>query len=250
MNFPFLLTDSQWQIVSADFEPKARKRKVSLQIILSGVLYLLQTGCQWRKLPDCYGKWENAYAYFRSWSERAVLDGALYKLLGRVRQAAGRAAEPSAVVVDTQSIKTAPGVSREVGYDANKKVKGRKKSIATDTLGNPVAVAVGPASCHDKKCVQGLREELEDLHRLSAIYADGAFRGKPPFRLSRDIEWKVVEKKGGPFKVLPKRWVVERTFAWLMNFRRLVRDYEKLEKVARALIVLACVSIMLNKLTT
>lgn len=250
MNFPFLLTDSQYQILEPIFDPKPRRRKVEIKVVLSGIIYLLRTGCQWRYLPDCYGNWQNAYAYFRSWNDRAMLDSALYNLVSAVRKEAGKAAEPSAVVVDTQSIKAASGVSKAVGYDANKKIKGRKKSLATDTLGNAVAVGIGPASCHDKKCVRTLQQQLEDLCRLDKIYGDGAFKGTPSFELSRRVQWEVVEKKGGPFKVLPKRWVVERTFAWLMNFRRLVRDYEKLELVSRALIILACIFITLKKLTT
>lgn len=95
-----------------------------------------------------------------------------------------------------------------------------------------------------------MQQQLENLCRLDKIYGDSAFKGAPSFELRRRVQWEVVEKKGGPFKVLSKRWVVERTFAWLMNFRRLVRDYEKLEVVSRALIILACIFITVKKMTT
>lgn len=247
MSCPFLLSDSQWSKISSYLED-GRRRKQDLRLVLSGIIYLLQTGCQWRKLPECYGNWQLLYYYFRRWSSYSVFYGMLYDLVGEVRKAAGRKPEPSAVVIDTQSIKSAAGVSQDTGYDGGKKVDGRKTSLATDTMGNPVAVGVSAANCHDKKCVLTLQDELADLCKLKKVYVDGSFKGEPAMKLSREVEWEVVQKKGGPFKILPKRWVVERTFAWFMNFRRLVRSYEKCTEVAQAMLLLASVFITLNKL--
>ena len=247
MTCPFLLSDSQWLKISSYFEDN-RQRKHQLRLIVSGIIYLLQTGCQWRRLPACYGKWQLVYYYFRRWGSYSVFYGLLYELLREVRRAAGRTAEPTAIVVDTQSIKSAAGVSEDTGYDGGKKVKGRKTSLATDTMGNPVAIGVSAAGCHDKKCILTLEEQLEDLCCVKKAYVDGSFRGEPAIKLSRRIDWEVVQKKGGPFKVLPKRWVVERTFAWFMNFRRLVRSYEKCTEVAQTMLLLASVYILLNKL--
>ena len=247
MTCPFLLSDSQWLKIKDHFEDD-RRRRHELRLVLSGIIYLLQTGCQWRRLPACYGKWQLLYYYFRRWSSYSVLYGLLYELLREVRLAAGRKPEPTAIVVDTQSIKSAAGVSEDTGYDGGKKVKGRKTSLATDTMGNPVAAGVSAASCHDKKCITTLEEQLEDMCCVKKAYVDGSFKGAPAISLSRRIEWEVVKKKGGPFKVLPKRWVVERTFGWLMNFRRLVRSYEKHTQVAQAMLLLASICILLNKL--
>jgi putative transposase len=248
MTCPFLLSDSQWSNISPYFED-GRRRKHSLRTVVSGIIYLLQTGCQWRLLPGCYGNWQLVYYYFRRWGSYAHFHGLLYELLREVRKAAGRRAEPSAIVVDTQSIKSAAGVSQDTGYDGGKKVRGRKTSLATDTMGNPVAVGVSAASCHDKKCILSLEEQLEDLCCVRKAYVDGSFKGEPALRLSRQMEWEVVEKKGGPFRVLPKRWVVERMFSWFMNFRRLNRSHEKCTEVAQIMLLIASVCILLNKLS-
>lgn len=149
-----------------------------------------------------------------------------------------------------QSLKTAAGVSEQTGYDAEKKVKGRKRSLATDTQGNVLAVGVSTAGEHDKVAVKSIQEPVEDYKNMEVIFADGAFEGSAPFDKKGKIKWNAVNKKAGPFKVLPKRWVVERTFGWLMNFRRLTREYEKHTQSAKAMILLAAILITLNKLIT
>src|ERR1043165_6842951 len=212
MNYPFLLSDSQWEEVNAYFEPKKRKRKVSLQVMVSALVYVLKSGCQWRLLPVEYGRWQLVYYYFRKWVAYAVLEDMLYKLVGKLREGQGRAKEPSAGVVDSQSVKIAAGVSEAVGYDAGKKVKGRKRSVATDTQGNVLAVGIGAASEHDKRAAKTIQEQVEDYQNIQVIFADGAFKGEAPFDRKGKIKWVIVGKKAGPFKVLPKRWVVERTF--------------------------------------
>jgi len=199
MNCPFLLTDSQWEEVSAYFEPKKRKRKHSLQIMVSAMLYLLKTGCQWRLLPTEYGEWQLVYFYFRKWMGYGMLEDLLYKLGGKQRTEQGREAEPTAAVLDTQSVKNAAGVSEQTGYDAGKKVKGRKRSLATDTQGNPLAVGVSSAAEHDKKAVLSIQEQVEDHSDIKVIFVDGAFQGMPPFDSNGKIQWKVVSKKAGPF---------------------------------------------------
>ena len=248
MNYPFLLSDSQWDEVRQDFETKTRKRKQSLQVTVSAVIYLVKTGCQWRMLPDEYGEWELVYYYYRKWMAYAVLESLLYKLVGIVRNRKGRTKEPSVAVVDTQSVKTAAGVSEETGYDGGKKVKGRKRSIATDTQGNILAIGVTTAGTHDTKAIKVLQYDVEDYGRITTIFADGAFKGEAPFDRNKTIRWKVVNKKGGPFKVLPKRWVVERSLAWLVNFRRLSKDYEKKIECSKAMLLLAAIVLTLNKL--
>jgi putative transposase len=157
MNYLFMLSDSLWDEVKQDFDNKPRKRKQSLQVIRSAIIYLLRTGCQWRMLPqEIYGKWELAYYYYRKWIENAVLESLLYKLVGKVRKLKGSTKEPAAAVIDTQSVKTAAGVSEATGYDGAKKVKGRKRSIATNTQGNIIAVGVSAADLQDTKAAKVL----------------------------------------------------------------------------------------------
>ena len=249
MNYPLLLPNPLWDEVSKSFAATDRKRKQSLQIIVSGVLYLLKTGCQWRLLPDVYGKWSLVYYYFRKWMDYGVLEALLYKLVEKVRLQQARKAEPTVAVVDTQSIKKAAGVSEQTGYDGGKKVKGRKRSLATDTQGNIIAVGVSTANIDDRKAIKVI-QQVEDHGKITAVFADGAFKGSPPFDRNGKIKWKVINKKAGPFRALPKRWVVERAFAWLSNFRRLSKDYEKSIHCSKAMILMAAISITLNQLTT
>src|ERR671927_268717 len=225
MNVPLMLADSQWDEVKQYFDEKRRKRKYCLKLIVSALLYLFKTGCQWRMLPLEYGKWQVVYYYYRKWMCYGVLEALLYKLVQKVRLSEGRTKEPTAVVIDTQSVKNAAGVSEQVGYDGGKQVRGRKRSVATDTIGTPLALGVSTAGKHDTKAVVTLKEQVEDYGSVKVVFADGAFKGVTPFDAKGRIKWIVVNKKAGPFKVLPKRWVVERTLSWLSNFRRLNKDY-------------------------
>lgn len=248
----YMLSDSRWEEIRAIIEPKARKRKVSLQVVISGIVYLLINGCKWKSLPPCYGHYKTAWYYFNKWMCYGVLEQLLYKLDVKVRiTKQQRKAEPSLVIIDSQSIKTTAGVSESTGYDANKKVKGRKRHIAVDTQGNVVAAGVTAASVHDKPGSKSLQQDIEDLSGVKKIVADGAYRGVPPFTKDGHIEWEIVERKqGGCFKVLPKRWVVERTLAWLSNFRRLSKDYEKSTLMSKAMLLMSAIVITLNKLCT
>lgn len=246
-----MLSDSQWGEVKAILEPKERKRKVPLKVIVSGIIYLLENGCKWESLPPVYGHCKLVWYYYNKWMLFGVLEQLLHLLLGSVRLKQGRSEEPALAVVDSQSAKTVAGTTEQRGYDAGKKVKGRKRHLAVDTQGNVMAVGVTAANVHDKVGVMSLSPDVEDHRKVVKIIADGAYRGVPPFTAQGRIEWEIVEKKAGrTFKVLPKRWIVERTFAWLSNFRRLSKDYEKTILMAKAMILMCAIVITLRKLIT
>ena len=245
----YLLPDSLWEKVRTVIEPRARRRKVSLQVVFSGIVYLLSNGCKWRSLPPQYGNYKLIWYYLNRWAVYGVLDRALLQLGMELRTKQGRNKEPSLVVIDAQAVKTTAGTEAEVGYDANKKVKGRKRHIATDTQGNVVAAGVTSAFVHDKVGARLLKNDVEDRRKVRAAVADGAYAGTPPFDRSGTISWKIVQRlEKGKFVPLPIRWVVERTFAWLVNYRRLVRDYEKTVHMSRAMLLMCAINITLKKL--
>jgi len=172
-----MLSDSRWEEIKAIIEPKARKRKVRLQVIVSGIIYLLINGCKWDNLPPCYGHYKLVWYYYNKWMVYGVLEQLLYKLDVKLRTTTQqRKAEPTVVIVDSQSVKTTAGTGESTGYDANKKVKGRKRHIAVDTQGNVVAAGVTAANVHDKPGSKTLQQDIEDLQGVKKIVADGAYR--------------------------------------------------------------------------
>lgn len=247
MRFPFRLTDSQWEAVKT-FLPWQRRRKYPARTVLTAMLYVARTGCQWRQLPDCFPPWQTVYYYFRRWTRSGAWSRAMQALAERVRTAQGKAAEPSAAVVDSQSVRTAAGVSSDKGWDGAKKLFGRKRHLATDTGGLPLAVRVSSARVSDREGLWLLATRLRTLP-LRVLFADSAYRG---IRLLDGVDTVVVNRRTGGgaarFVPVPKRWVVERTFGWLSHWRRLARDYEKRSDCAQAFVQLALVAIMARRI--
>lgn len=249
----YLLPDSLWEKISTIIEPKQRRRKVDLQVILSGIIYLLSNGCKWRSLPPQYGNYKLVWYYLNRWAVYGTLDHALHQLGMelRLRLKQGRKGAPTLVIVDAQAVKTTAGTADEVGYDANKKIKGRKRHIATDTQGNVVAAGITSAFVHDKTGARVLKDDVEDQPKVRVAVGDGAYSGTPAFDRGGTIKWHIVQRlEKGRFTPLPVRWVVERTFAWLVNYRRLVRDYEKTIVMSRAMLITTAIHITLKKLMT
>ena len=260
--YPTDLTDPQWEILQPLLPPRKWRRggpgrpPCSRRTVINGILYLTKTGCQWSMLPSCFGHHKTVYGYFNTWSRTGVWQQLMETLTQQERQRQGRKAQPSAGSVDSQSIKTATQ-GQEKGYDAGKKVNGRKRHILVDTLGLIIGVLVTPADTTDRDGLMGVLSAYfaGGVKRLKKLWVDGGYRGDvlrawvAALKQSHKIDLEVVEKQGPGFSVLPRRWVVERTFAWLLNYRRHAKDYEGLPRNSEALIHIAMIHLLLKRKT-
>ena len=252
--YPTDLTAAQWKLIEPllpDAKPGGRPRSVDLRAVLDGIFYVVKGGVPWRMLPHDLPPWGTAHYYYRRWR----LDGTWGKVLDvlrtRLRHADGRHKSPSAAVVDSQSVRTAEGGAAR-GYDAGKRVPGRKRHIVVDTMGLLLAVVVHSASVQDRDGVKLVTGGLKaKFPRLKLIWADGAYEAavgwaKQFGRFVLELVRKPSGQKG--FVLLPRRWVVERTFAWLVRCRRLARDYERLTESSEAMVHVAMIRLMLRRL--
>jgi putative transposase len=256
-NYPSDLTDAQFARL-APLLPKAkpggRPRKVNLHDVVDAILYVNRTGCQWRQLPKDYGPWSTAYDYFRKWRAAGVWQQLNDALREQVRTKAGRKKTPKTAAPDSQSAK-AGGSGGEVGYDAGKKVTGRKRHLLVDSLGLLLAVLVTAAAVTDARAAADLLAALplDQWPRLRVIWADSAYATAA---LAEEVafwgryELAVVRRPKGAvgWVLVPKRWVVERTFAWLLRFRRHARDDERRTDSSEAMIYVSMIHVMLHRL--
>jgi putative transposase len=241
--------------------PKAkqggRPRTVDIVSVINAIFYVLSTGCPWRWLPHDYPPYGTVYDYFRKWKK----DGTWIKIHDHlrdwVRMLENRHESASAGIIDSQSVKTATMINQEVGYDAGKQIKGRKRFTLVDTLGLLIAVKVVAASVQEREGAKQLfskMKEQSDKHpRLVRIFADAGFSGINFMRSIMDsfgwiIETVLRSEKAEGFEVLPKRWLVERTFGWFNYWRRLSKDYEVLPETSEAFIYIGMIRLMLRRL--
>lgn len=247
------LTDSQWDAISP-FLDLQRKRAVNLREVMNALLYLVRTGCQWRNLPDSFPKWRAVNYYFECWKKDGtlILMNDTLNILDRLREE--KFATPSLMCVDSQSVKLSPMIYEDRGIDSNKKVNGRKRQLLVDTGGRLWRAVVHAANRHDGPGGSPLLEDIEAFDmRLEKILGDDAYGGV--FAKNARAKGLVFERASRPesaqgFVPIAKRWVVERTIAWTNFFRRIVKDYEYTVQSSATWLILANMTIMLQRMVT
>ncbi len=261
-SYPTSLTDEQWALVLTILPPrKARSSKrgrppADLRKICDGLLYLVRAGCPWRLLPHDFGPWQTVYDYFRRWTKLAFWEIIHDILRDGVRVQAGKRTEPTAAILDSQTVRSADQAG-ERGYDAAKKTKGIKRHILVDTLGLLLGVCVTPADVPERQGATSFLSPLVKAFRwLRCIWTDQGYGGenfaawvsshRKTGTLRVEVSPKIKGQRG--FTVLFRRWIVERTFGWFMKHRRLVRHYEIKPEHATAMLHIAMIGLMIRRM--
>ena len=245
------VTEREWELIAPHLpaaQSGGRPRSTLLKGVVNAIFYLLQTGCQWRMLPRDFPPHGTVYGYFRSWSDAGVWDHVHDVLYRRCRDLEGREESPTAAIIDSQSVKTGPDAREQVGFDAGKRIKGRKRHLVTDMLGLMLRVEVHSAGVQDRDGAALVLDRItQRFPFIEKFFADAGYQGPRVANAApRPVE--IIRRSDKGFVVQPKRWVVERTFAWVCINRRLAKDVERFAKTAKILFQIAMIKLMSRRI--
>jgi putative transposase len=246
-NYPTNLSDSQWQVMSKYFDSQ-RSRRYELREIVNAILYLVKTGCQWRMLPKDFAPWQLVYYYFNTWKKQEVFELIQESLVQKTRIKQGKKEQPTVGIIDAQSVKSTLVSSESKGFDTGKRIK---LHLIVDTLGMVLAVAIQGASVQDRDgAIEVISKMSDTWNKIIKIFADNGYRGAliEKVKIKFKIVFEVIKRTElHTFKILPKRWIVERTFAWIDTNRRTAKNYERFNSTSIAMVHLSVIRIMLNR---
>lgn len=249
------INDQEWEVLQ-QYLPELSKRgahlrKWEVKTIINAILYVIVTGCQWRMLPNDFPPWQSVYYHYNKWCKNETWFMIHHYLHQEARVDAGKEPEPTAAMIDSQSVKTTE-LAETRGFDGHKKIKGHKRHIAVDTLGIPLAVKVTDANISDSKAAFDLLEIVFFwFYTIQLIWADGAYKGQLALWLWNRFQCELeisLNLKGPGFEVIPKRWIVERTFSWFSWYRRLNIDYERKNRNSENMVYIAMIRLMLKRI--
>lgn len=252
--YPSDVTDEEWAFIAPYLtlmREDAPQRDYPLRELLNGVRWVVRTGSQWRYMPHDLPPWHAVYQQAQRWLKAGVFEQMAHDLRQLLRELHEREPEPTAAILDSRTLRSTPESGERAEYDGHKRKKGSKLHLAVDTLGHLLALTVTPANEDDRQQVENLAEQIQEAtdEHVQLAYVDQGYTGDKPAEAAKKhgIELEVVKlpqaKRG--FVLLPRRWVVERNFAWASRFRRLVKDYERLPETLAGLHVLVFASLML-----
>ena len=251
------MSDAEWLFVApylSLISERATQRKYPLREIFNGLRYILKSGCTWRMMPNDLPPWEMVYQQTRRWQEHGVFEEINRDMRDLLRHLQGKDYPPTAMIIDSRTMQSTPESGGRAGYDAGKKKKGSKTHVAVDMYGNLLALLVTPANQADRDVAYDLAVQVQQAtgESVKVCFADGAYSGQATADnlAACGLELVVVKRTDGQagFKVLPKRWIVERTLGWLSRFKRFARDYERLPEALAHLQLVAFVMLLMPKL--